>query len=168
MNILHIANIDLSVDGGGMNLVIPELARLQYEARNDDSISLLALNNNRAPADKYNFDIFYWDELNKLSFSRFDLIVFHSVYNLKFYNLYRKCLKYNIPYIIVSHGGLAKITMGKSALKRDFIKFASLILLYIRPHLFALQAIVSMNILFSQIKNPYTCPTLFSRIRKLH
>lgn len=127
MNILHIANIDLSVDGGGMNLVIPELAKLQYEAKNDDdSISLLALNNNRAPADKYNFDIFYWDQLDKLSFCRFDLIVFHSVYNLKFYDLYRKCLKYNIPYMIVSHGGLAKTTMGKSILKKRLYKICFL------------------------------------------
>ena len=77
MKVLHIANIDLSVDGGGMNLVIPELARLQYEAKDDsDSINLLVLNNNKAPAGKYNFNIFYWDKIKSLSFSKFDVIVF--------------------------------------------------------------------------------------------
>ncbi len=123
MNVLHIANIDLSVDGGGMNLVIPELARLQYEAKNEsDSINLLVLNSKKAPANKYNFDIFYWDETKSLSFNRFDLIVFHSVYSIKYFNLYKKCLKYNIPYIIVSHGGLAKTTMGKNILKKKLYK----------------------------------------------
>ncbi len=123
MNVLHVANIDLSVDGGGMNLVIPELARLQYEAKEDrDSINLLVLNSKKVPASKYIFDIFYWDGLKSLSFSRFDLIVFHSVYDMKFYNLYKKCLKYDIPYIIVSHGGLAKITMGKNVLKKRLYK----------------------------------------------
>lgn len=123
MNVLHIANIDLGVDGGGMNLVIPELARLQCEAKKDsDSINLLVLNSKRVSANKYNFNIFYWDELKHLSFSRFDLIIFHSVYNMKFIGLYKKCLKYDIPYIIVSHGGLAKTTMSKNAFKKKLYK----------------------------------------------
>ena len=127
MKVLHIANIDLSVDGGGMNLVIPELARLQYEAKDDsDSINLLVLNNNKAPAGKYNFNIFYWDKIKSLSFSKFDVIVFHSVYSMKFLKLYKICLKYDIPYIIVSHGGLAKTTMNKNVSKKKLYKICFL------------------------------------------
>lgn len=123
MNVLHIADIDLSVDGGGMNLVIPELARLQHEAKNDsDSINLLVLNNKKVSSSKYGFNIIYWEERTKLSFIQYDLIVFHSVYSIKFYNLYKICLKYKIPYIIVSHGGLAKTTMNKNALKKRLYK----------------------------------------------
>lgn len=123
MNILHIANIDLSVDGGGMNLVIPELAKLQYESKNDcDSVNLLVLNNKKSPAGKFNFNIYYWDDISNITFSNFALIVFHSVYNLKYYNLYKKCLNYNIPYIIVSHGGLAKTTMKRNVIKKRLYK----------------------------------------------
>lgn len=123
MKVLHIANIDLSVDGGGMNLVIPELARLQSEAKDaNDSISLLVLNNEKPTTRKFNFNILYWDEFKNISLRKYDLIVFHSVYNLKFYNLYRKCLKYNIPYIIVSHGGLAQTTIKRGVIKKRLYK----------------------------------------------
>jgi len=127
MNVLHIADIDLSVDGGGMNLVIPELARLQYESKDkSDSINLLVLNSKRAPTNKYKFCIYYWDEIRNLSLRRFDLIVFHSVYSLKYFNLYKKCVKYNIPHIIVSHGGLAKTTMKRGVLKKRLYKLCFL------------------------------------------
>lgn len=124
MNILHIANIDLSIDGGGMNLVIPELARLQYEEKSDeDIINLLVLNNKKAPSGKYKFNVFYWNEINDITLNQFDLVVFHSVYNLKFFNLYKKCLKHAIPYIIVSHGGLATTTLKKNVLKKRLYKY---------------------------------------------
>lgn len=48
----------------------------------------------------------------------YDLVIIHGVYNLKYLFIAEKLIKYKIPYIIVPHCSLTKISLQQSRLKK--------------------------------------------------
>ena len=47
-----------------------------------------------------------------------DLVILHGMYNLSMLNFYKKNVDGKIPYIVVPHGGLNKISQGKSKIRK--------------------------------------------------
>ena len=119
MRILHISDIDLSVRGGGMNTIIPELLTEQQKENPEVDIELLLVNNSQ-PNYPVIFKIWYYTNHNECitQISKADLMIFHSVYNLKFIHIYQLAMHYKIPYIIVSHGAFSPETQQKGKLKK--------------------------------------------------
>lgn len=120
MKISHISSIDLDAAGGGMNTVIPELMKSQIKYDSSSEVILI----NLQPLKSSSYDIPVLD-LNKSSVKLLlnsDVVVFHSVYRLKFIPLYLLLKINRVPYIIVSHGGLAKPAVAKGKFKKKIFK----------------------------------------------
>lgn len=113
MNILHVSDIDVSSCGGGMNTVIPELImrQLLYDSTLNETLFITRKKYKIAKQIPYFICFMEGNFLKYLQKS--DLLVFHSVYNLKFILLYFFCKKNKLPYLIVSHGGLSKVALKK-------------------------------------------------------
>lgn len=120
MKIFHIASIDLDVAGGGMNTVIPELIKSQIEY--DASLDVNFLNLQPLKSNSYNIPAVCMNKASVKSLLNSDVVVFHSVYRMKFILLYILLRIKRIPYIIVSHGGLAKPAVTKGKLKKKLFK----------------------------------------------
>ena len=115
MNILHVSDIDVSSCGGGMNTVIPELImrQLLYDSTLNETLFITRKKYKIAKQIPYFICFMEGNFLKYLQKS--DLLVFHSVYNLKFILLYFFCKKNKLPYLIVSHGGLSKVALKKGS-----------------------------------------------------
>lgn len=126
MKIVHISDIDISSLGGGMNTVIPELIRRQMNA--DDSVQnyLLLVGERKDRGGHYSFPVIYRSETPMRFLSDVDLIIFHSVYNLRFIFYFLYAVAKGIPYIIVSHGGLSQAALRRGRLKK--LLFATIFL----------------------------------------
>lgn len=120
MNITHISDIDLRAKAGGMNTVIPLLIRQQIKQNHNGRIALLVTNS--SISDSLEFQCFNLDSDYKSVLKESDIVVFHSVYNLKFIPLYQFLKKNEIPYVIVSHGAFSKPTQEKGKLKKSLFK----------------------------------------------
>ena len=123
MNILHVSDIDVSSCGGGMNTVIPELImrQLLYDSTLNETLFITRKKYKIAKQIPYFICFMEGNFLKYLQKS--DLLVFHSVYNLKFILLYFFCKKNKLPYLIVSHGGLSKVALKKGMIKKKLFKF---------------------------------------------
>lgn len=116
MNITHISDIDLDAKAGGMNTVIPLLIQLQKQVNQDGEISLL-LTNDKIDG-KYSYKVYDMTSDYKTLLKTSDIVIFHSVYNLRFIPLYLFLRKYNIPYIIVAHGAFSMATQKKGKIRK--------------------------------------------------
>lgn len=128
MNILHVSDIDINSHAGGMNTVIPELIERQinYDSTINNTLFIVRKNEQKGGNRKRRFSVIYM-EGDYIRFLRnVDLVIFHSVYNIKFILLFYYCKKYNIPYIIVSHGGLSKVALRKSVIKKMIFRLCFL------------------------------------------
>lgn len=123
MNILHVSDIDIYSHAGGMNTVIPELIKRQINYDNTINNALFIVQKKLGKDEVYPFPILYMEGNYVKKICSFNLLVFHSVYNLKFMLLFFFCRKYHIPYIIVSHGGLSKVALRKNFIKKKIFKF---------------------------------------------
>ena len=56
-------------------------------------------------------------------FDKPDLVVFHEIYRAAFLRIYKDVLKYDIPYVIVPHGSLTKISQNKKIIKKKIANF---------------------------------------------
>ncbi len=126
MKIVHISDIDATALGGGMNTVIPELMRRQTAA--DDSIRnfLLLVGKKKDTNGRYPFPVIYRSETPLRFLRDADLLVFHSVYNLRFIPYFFYAIAQGIPYVIVSHGGLSRAALRRGRLKKGL--FAAIFL----------------------------------------
>lgn len=111
MKITHISDIDMNAKAGGMNTIIPLLIELQMQANIDGEVVLLLTNDTNSTSKKIKIYNRHSDYKTLLKES--DLVVFHSVYNLRFIPLYWYIKKHKIPYIIVAHGAFSRPTQEK-------------------------------------------------------
>lgn len=84
MNILHVSDIDINSDAGGMNTVIPELIKRQIKYDASIKNVLFILRKSSSKNKKYLFPVLYMEGNYIETLRSFDLVIFHSVYNLKF------------------------------------------------------------------------------------
>lgn len=122
MNILHVSDIDIYSHAGGMNSVIPELINRQINYDSTINDTLFIVRKKIGKNVDYSFPILYMEGDYVKKLYSFDLVVFHSVYNLKYILLFYYCRKYRIPYIIVSHGGLSMVALRKNFLKKKIYR----------------------------------------------
>lgn len=120
MKIFHIASIDLDATGGGMNTVIPELIKSQIAYDSTSQVTLLNLH--PLKKDTYSIPVVNLSKKSVKDLLQSDVAVFHSVYRIKFIPLYLLLRLKRIPYIIVSHGGLARPAINKGKLKKKLFK----------------------------------------------
>ena len=120
MKIFHIASIDLDAAGGGMNTVIPELMKSQIEY--DPSAEVTLLNLQPLRSSSYEIPAVGLNKASVKELLSSDVVVFHSVYRMKFIPLYLLLRLKRVPYLIVSHGGLAKPAVAKGKLKKKLFK----------------------------------------------
>jgi len=120
MKIVHISDIDATSLGGGMNTVVPELIRRQTETDGSIRNFLLLVGEKKDTGSRYSFPVIYGCETPMRFLRDADLLVFHSVYNLRFIFYFLYAVFRNIPYIIVSHGGLSRVALQHGRLKKFF------------------------------------------------
>lgn len=102
MKVLHIADFSPIVPNG-IKSVLDQILPIQKKQNDVELINLR----------KKKFSI----NLEK------DLIVFHGVYNLKYLFLYKKIFKKKIPYIIIPHCSLTKISLNQSKSKKKIFNY---------------------------------------------
>lgn len=123
MNIIHITDIDINSNAGGMNTVIPELLVRQSKCCDRINNIMLIVRKECIVNKSHSFSVLFMKYSNLSILKKADLFVFHSVYNLKFILLFLISCKYKIPYIIVSHGGLSRVAQNKNYIKKKIFKF---------------------------------------------
>ena len=123
MRIVHITDIDLNAKGGGMNTVILEVIRRQIISFPDEEIVLYSVNKAQSDNNIGKIPIVFKDEVGLKYLDKTDLVVFHSVYNLKFIPIYHYLKKINKKYIIVSHGSLSKVALRKGVVKKMIFRY---------------------------------------------
>lgn len=120
MKILHIAPIGRHAEGIGS--VLQKLVPMQISQGED--VKIVTPYDNRTyydlPVttikDGKNFEVFIesWSP---------NIVIFHSVFNLKYYSFHRFLKKKNIPYLIQLHGALSVENYNKNKLKKKIALF---------------------------------------------
>lgn len=114
MNIVHVADFGVSNSVNGIANVVLALEKGQKDQGNN--IWVILLQKNDIVNTKTNF--LYLD--SPLSFLKFvkekkpDIIIFHSLYKIKFITYSLILLRFKIPYLIEFHGGSSVFNMRKN------------------------------------------------------
>lgn len=117
MKILHIMKVR-RVECNGVATSV--LSQLKYENKIEE-VALFDLNNN--VIDEYEYPVFNIKKYSTISslpnnWNKPDLVIFNEIYKKEYLFLYKECLKNNIPYIIIPHGGLVKKAQHTKFLKK--------------------------------------------------
>lgn len=113
--VLHIGYAD-GDKTAGVSVSIPEY--LHFQSLNCKCALL-----NLADVQYSVFNCFLYKDYKKISelpekFNNPSIVVFHELYRVPFLKLYKECLKKNIPYIIIPHGGLTQKAQNIKKLKK--------------------------------------------------
>ena len=116
MRILHVSSI-CNIKSNGVAVAISSY--LKYESKYVD----VAIYNLKTDIEVEGIDCFNFKNYNKISllpngYNKPDLVVFNEIYKKGYINLYKECLKNNIPYIVIPHGCLVKKAQKKKHLKK--------------------------------------------------
>jgi glycosyltransferase involved in cell wall biosynthesis len=112
MNILHICNVCNS-PFSGINVVVPQ--HIQAQSRLCD-VSVLNLCNKKVDCSARQISL---EELYLPEF-RADVVVFHGVYFLKYVQIAKYLVKKRIPYVVVPHCSLTKVSLAQKRIKKFF------------------------------------------------
>lgn len=134
MKILHISDI---YNANGNGVVVALSYYLKYEKMYSD-VGLYNLNSSFECDCDYIFNKREYSDIGLLpdGYNKPDLVIFNEVYKKEYINIYKYCLKNNIPYAIIPHGCLVsnaqkrkriKKMIGNILLFNRFIKKASCI-----------------------------------------
>lgn len=124
MNILHIAHFGIT-GFSGVGTVVRELCNSQNKLGHNSSIGVLYANpsyNNYTIVETAD-SLSYFETL--LRKEKTDIVIFHSLYYLKYIIYARYCLKNDIPYAIVFHGAGSYVSSLHGKYKK---KIANLLL----------------------------------------
>lgn len=137
MKILHIAPIGHHAEGIGS--VLQKLVPLQINKGEEVKIV--------SPFVNYTYhELPITTITNKKDFKTFvnswspDIVIFHSVFNLKYYIFYKVLVKMNIPFLIQLHGALSVENYNKNKLKKRLALF-----LWIRHFIYNARSIIYLN-----------------------
>jgi len=116
LKVLHVVGNKIEISNG-IGRLIPEMINMHNLLGKNINSSLLVL------SDDYkndHFPSFYYREVKCFEsfLKRFDLVVFHGVYFFEYLRIYKKLIKYNIPYSIKPHSSLMKSALNKSKIKK--------------------------------------------------
>ncbi len=131
--VLHIGYAD-GDPTAGVSVSIPKYLRFQ-------SLNCKCALMNLADVSYSEFTCFLYKRYRKISelpgeFKNPSIVIFHELYRVPFLALYKECIKRNIPYVIIPHGGLTKKAqkikkikkiIGNIFLFNDYIKNSSCI-----------------------------------------
>jgi len=127
LRILHISKID-NDHTKGTSVVIPQYVISQ---QNQSQVGLLNCNDIVLDDLKECENIFSKtdnEDMNVLKNFRPNLVVFHEIYKPDYIFIYRYCVKFQIPYIIIPHGSLSQWAQNHKKLKKvlgNFFFFSS-------------------------------------------
>lgn len=122
MIILHIAPITFN-ESSGLTRVIPKIVEEQNKLEGVNS-ALLNISNVKK---KNNYSFKYFDhtytnhfKLYELDFpyNKPDIVVLHSVYEVKYFNIAKQLIKHNIPYVLFPHGAMTFEAQNKNRVKK--------------------------------------------------
>lgn len=116
MKVLHVVGNEIE-PSNGIGRLIPEMIRMHSLYSESIKPSLLIFNNS---FDSQEIEVFNFCAIKELSvfLANFDLVVFHGIYYLKYYSLYKLLKKQNIKYLVKPHSSLMKAAQEKSKLKK--------------------------------------------------
>lgn len=113
--VLHIGCAD-GDKTAGVSVSIPEYLRFQ-------SLKCQCALLNLANVSYIDFNCFLYEEYKSIDclpgiFKNPSIVIFHELYRLPFLRLYKECIKKNIPYVIIPHGGLTKKAQSVKRIKK--------------------------------------------------
>ena len=112
--ILHIGYVD-SNKASGVNVAIPKMVHAQHKYANT-----LLLNLSNEYSDELSVSYLQYACIQSLPspFNKPTIVIFHEIYRKPFIKLSRECMRANIPYIIIPHGGLTERAQRIKAYKK--------------------------------------------------
>lgn len=112
--ILHIGYVD-SNKASGVNVAIPKMVHAQHKYANT-----LLLNLSNEYSDELSISYLQYACIQSLPspFNKPTIVIFHEIYRKPFIKLSRECMRANIPYIIIPHGGLTERAQRIKAYKK--------------------------------------------------
>lgn len=116
MKLLHITSITNPKGNGVATAVINYL---KYESKYA-KVALYNMESNLNIENIKNYNLSKYNKLKNVieDFSKPDLVIFNEIYKMEYLKIYKECLKYNIPYVIIPHGCLIKTAQRKKLFKK--------------------------------------------------
>ena len=116
MKVLHVVGNEIE-PSNGIGRLIPEMIKMHSLHSELIKPSLLIFDNS---FDSQEIEVFNFFDIKapSLFLENFDLVVFHGIYYLKYYSLYKLLKSLNIKYIVKPHSSLMKAAQNKSKLKK--------------------------------------------------
>lgn len=116
MVILHFASIILS-PFSGVSIAVPH--HIVSQSKNN-IVGFVNIKNIKFSEINNQFDFASDFNIGKLSepFNHPDIVIFHEVYNIEYLKIYKQCIKFGIPYVIIPHGELSNMAQKKKRLKK--------------------------------------------------
>lgn len=119
--ILHVLFVSNNRTSGVRN-VVPK--HLEFQSKFAD-VALLNCNDSEVEEAKNKYNVFKLKDIKEgkicnlnSPFNKPDLVVFHAIYYPQYIDLYKQCVKSDIPYIVIPHGSLTKQAQKQKWIKK--------------------------------------------------
>ena len=137
MNIIHVAKI-INAKASGIKTVLHSLIPEQISLSNN--VYLFNIYNNESKENYEYYILDYSSFKDLLEQFNPDIVIFHNIYQLKFYKMAFYLNRNSIPYLIMPHGGTSSINH-----KRSFIKKSLVDLFFVNRFVINSQGLIYLN-----------------------